>query len=172
MHRGFADFFNLEAPEFAKRLKTISMEEFIKREGGANGRVPIPEEMRENVMNSAHHCDKRKASKSFCGYIDDFLDEVGHVPDFGAKNHCVVFDQTKFGGKSLPVASEKSVEKFCGVSHTSFIGSFRLDLKGSLLINGLLASSWRRIELDSIGHPNSKSIIWYTFRRDQKNIAF
>ena len=39
------------------------MEEFVKREGGPNGRVPIPESMRVNVTNSAAHCDKRKKSK-------------------------------------------------------------------------------------------------------------
>lgn len=92
------------------------MEEFVEREGGPDGQVPIPEKMREDVMRSANHCDKRKSSESFCGFIDDFLDEVGHIPDFGAKNHCVIFDETKFEGKSLPVESEKSVVKFCGVS--------------------------------------------------------
>lgn len=61
-HRGFADFFPLDTPEFAKRIKTITMEEFVKREGGPNGRVPVPEAMRANVENSAAYCDKRKKS--------------------------------------------------------------------------------------------------------------
>ena len=60
--RGFADFYPLNSPEFAKRVKTISMEEFVKREGGPDGRVPIPEGMRNNVTNSAELCDKRKKS--------------------------------------------------------------------------------------------------------------
>eukprot|EP00980_Cylindrotheca_fusiformis_P003054 scaffold713_cov131-Cylindrotheca_fusiformis.AAC.12 len=114
VHRGFADFFNLGTPEFAKRLKTITMEEFVKREGGPDGQVPIPEEMRENVLNNAQHCDKRKAGTSYCSYIDDFLDAVGHVPDFGASHHCVVFDKAQFEGKDLAEESEKTVAQFCG----------------------------------------------------------
>ena len=62
VHRGFADFFPLHTAQFQKRVKTISMEEFVRREGGPNGRVPIPESMREDVMNSVEHCDKRESS--------------------------------------------------------------------------------------------------------------
>ena len=63
MHRGFADFFPLHTEKFRKRVNIISMEEFIRREGGPDGRVPIPEALREGVINSAEHCDKNKASK-------------------------------------------------------------------------------------------------------------
>jgi hypothetical protein len=63
LFRGFADFFPLHTKEFQKRVKIISMEEFVRREGGPAGRVPIPEALREGVTNSAEHCDKRKESK-------------------------------------------------------------------------------------------------------------
>jgi hypothetical protein len=63
VHRGFADFFPLHTEEFRKRVKIISMEEFVRREGGPDGRVPIPEALREGVINSAEHCDKNKESK-------------------------------------------------------------------------------------------------------------
>jgi hypothetical protein len=61
-HRGFADFFPLHTKEFQKRVKIISMEEFVQREGGPGGQLPIPEAMRDNVKNSAAVCDKRKQS--------------------------------------------------------------------------------------------------------------
>lgn len=48
--------------EFQKRLKVISMEEFIKREGGKDGRLPIPEDKRAAVEGAADHCDKRTRS--------------------------------------------------------------------------------------------------------------
>lgn len=84
-------------------------------EGGANGRLPIPEEMRENVMNSAHHCDKRKKSENFCGYVEEYLESVGYIPDMSAKRSCAVFDVDKFNGGELSPEKEASVTKFCGV---------------------------------------------------------
>ena len=119
IHRGFADFFDLSTPEFAKRLNTISMEDFIKMEGGEHGRLTIPEEMRVNVTNSAHHCDKRKLSEAYCGYIEEYLETVGYVPQMSAKNNCAVFDVDKFNGRELSSDHEENVAKFCGVSPLS-----------------------------------------------------
>mmetsp|Transcript_24180 Transcript_24180/g.59183 ORF Transcript_24180/g.59183 Transcript_24180/m.59183 type:complete len:1126 (-) Transcript_24180:1246-4623(-) len=114
IHRGFADFFDLSSPEFAKRLNTISMEDFVKMEGGEHGRLPVPAEMGQNVTNSAEHCDKRKKSEAYCGYIEEYLEAVGYVPDMSAKRSCAVFDVDKFNGRELSPASEASVAKFCG----------------------------------------------------------
>jgi hypothetical protein len=47
------------------------MEEFVKREGGPNGRVPVPEAMRENVTHSASICNKMAKSK-FEGEVPTF----------------------------------------------------------------------------------------------------
>ena len=91
------------------------MEDFVKMEGGEHGRLPIPEESRQNVTNSAPHCDKRKKSEAYCGYIDDYLATAGYVPEMSAKNNCAVFDVDKFNGRELSSASEESVTKFCGV---------------------------------------------------------
>ena len=63
IHRGFADFFPLHTDEFQKRVKIITMEEFVEREGGPDGVATIPEEMRKDVLASADHCDKRKGSE-------------------------------------------------------------------------------------------------------------
>ena len=62
-YRGFADMFPLKNPLLNKRLKMITMEEFVNREGGPQGQVPIPEHLRGKVHASADHCDKRKQSK-------------------------------------------------------------------------------------------------------------
>ena len=63
-HRGFGDFFPLETPAFQKRLKVISMEEFVKLEGGPDGQLPIPAEKRAAVEDAADKCDRRpKSSK-------------------------------------------------------------------------------------------------------------
>jgi hypothetical protein len=112
--RGFADFFPLGTPEFAKKVKIISTAEFIKREGGPDGRLPIPEEMRENVMHSAEVCEKRKKAKNFCDHIKNYLNEVGYVPDVGASNGCIIFDKDLYVGNSTTGETESSIKYFCG----------------------------------------------------------
>jgi hypothetical protein len=112
--RGFADFFPLDAPEFAKRVKTISMAEFLQREGGLDGRVPIPDGMRQKVMESAEVCDKRKKSKHFCGHIKDYLDKAGHVPDARAEDYCIIFDKDLYEEKPKTDEIEKNIASFCG----------------------------------------------------------
>lgn len=112
--RGFADFFPLGTPEFAKKVKTITTAEFIRREGGPNGRVPIPEGMRKNVKNSAEVCDKRKMSPHFCGHIADYLNEAGFVPDARAQDYCVVFDKNLYEGNPKTDDIEESIADFCG----------------------------------------------------------
>ena len=64
-HRGFGDFFPLDTVEFQKRLNVISMEEFVKREGGADGRLPIPADKREAVVDAADKCDRRPKSSEY-----------------------------------------------------------------------------------------------------------
>lgn len=44
------------------------MEEFLEREGGKDGRLPIPEANKDVVLNAASHCEKREKSK-FGQYI-------------------------------------------------------------------------------------------------------
>ncbi|KAL3920089.1 MAG: hypothetical protein SGILL_003436 [Bacillariaceae sp.] len=112
--RGFADFYPLDTPEFAKRVKTITTEEFIKREGGPEGRVPIPAESRENVANSAEFCDKRKKSKHFCGHIKEYLDNAGTVPDARAQDYCIVFDKDLYEGQPKTDDIESNIASFCG----------------------------------------------------------
>jgi hypothetical protein len=111
--RGFADFFPLDTPEFSKRIKTITMTEFIKREGGPNGRFPVPEEMLKNVTNSAEVCDKRAKSRSYCGNIAEYLNNA-FVPDARAQDYCIVFDESLYAGKPKTDEIEKSISNFCG----------------------------------------------------------
>jgi hypothetical protein len=112
--RGFADFYPLEVPEFAKRVKTISMAEFIKREGGPDGRVPIPDKLRQNVTNGAEVCDKRKKSKHFCGHIKEYLDNAGRVPDARAQDYCIIFDKDLYEGNPKTDDIESNIASFCG----------------------------------------------------------
>lgn len=62
-YRGFGDFFPLQTENFQKRLKVISTEEFIRREGGPDGRLPLPEANKTKILNAVKHCQFRAKSK-------------------------------------------------------------------------------------------------------------
>lgn len=68
-HKGFADFFPLHTEEFKKRVPVITMQEFIEREGGESGRVPLPANnatRKAIIQKAATHCDNRKKSELPC----------------------------------------------------------------------------------------------------------
>ncbi len=92
------------------------MEEFIKREGGTDGRAPIPEPMLNNVTASAIHCDKRENSPSYCGHIHDYLREVGLSPGVRAQDGCLVFDKDVYEGRNATAANQRRIAYLCGVS--------------------------------------------------------
>ena len=87
-HRGFADFFPLHAAEFQKRVPIITMEEFLKREGGADGRLPIPEANRDVVLNAASHCEKREKSESLFSYMS-------FLPSFLGRSMCALLSSIR-----------------------------------------------------------------------------
>mmetsp|Transcript_38921 Transcript_38921/g.44490 ORF Transcript_38921/g.44490 Transcript_38921/m.44490 type:complete len:1187 (+) Transcript_38921:96-3656(+) len=111
--RGFADFFPLGTPKFAKKVKTITTAEFIKREGGPGGRVPIPVGMRENVTNSAEVCEHRKKSNRACDHVTEYLNNAGYVPDVDSHS-CMIFDKDLYAGNPRTNNSESSIASFCG----------------------------------------------------------
>lgn len=113
-HRGFGDFFPLETAEFQKRLKVISMEEFLKREGGADGRLPIPADKRTAVENAAEHCDRRAASSAHCEPLYDYLVESGEAPHVKASHSCIVFDVDAYHGKGLTFENKQTAKRRCG----------------------------------------------------------
>ncbi|GKY92977.1 hypothetical protein MPSEU_000266300 [Mayamaea pseudoterrestris] len=117
-HRGFADFYPLDAPEFIKRVKVISMEQFLQIEGGADGLVPIPNEQRTAIMNAADHCDHRKASESYCGPIWEFLESgtLAHVhsPNISSEESCMVFDEATYAGERPTPDIQTYVDTVCG----------------------------------------------------------
>jgi hypothetical protein len=64
-HKNFGDFFNLQDEMFQKRINVITMQEFLEREGGSDGRYPVPEDDKEDVLKSSLECDQRAKSKYF-----------------------------------------------------------------------------------------------------------
>jgi hypothetical protein len=116
-HKGFADFYPLDTPEFQKRVKVISMKEFLEKEGTPNGLIPIPAEQREAVMSAADFCDHRKMSNSFCGPVWDFL-ESGvpniHSPDVSSEETCFLFDKATYNGQYPTPEIQENIQTICG----------------------------------------------------------
>ena len=56
-------YFVFEGENIRKHLKIISMEEFIRREGGENGRFPLPPQARKKITRVSNNCVRKKRSK-------------------------------------------------------------------------------------------------------------
>ena len=119
-HHSFADFFPLYIKEFQHIVPVISMEEFLKREGGPNGRIPIPEEKRDLILGASKYCEVREKAPRSCMKVFDFLIESGHSPSFRAQDYCVIFDHDVYTGKQISSDNLASTKAFCGDRNVTF----------------------------------------------------
>jgi len=114
-HRGFADFYPIYKPYFRNRLKIITTEEFLQREGDANGRLPISEELKERVMKAHQVCERRAKSSISCFAVYDHLRSVGYVPSIDGNKNCFVFDTDAYQGNKMTTAHSRAAKNFCSV---------------------------------------------------------
>jgi len=105
--RGFADFYHLDDPDFKKIVKTISTEDFLRLEGGKDGRLPVSKE-NAPFLENMEFCEKRKNSSHSCFKLYSHLREVGVVPEWKASEICVIFDQGEMTDEK-----KKRISKFC-----------------------------------------------------------
>ena len=142
-HRTFGDFYPLQSKAFGERMDIITMEEFLKREGGVDGRFPIPEENRTAVLKAAEGCYNRKKSEAFCGTLDYYLQSVGVMPqyhthpDFPAKGKeaCFIFDEDAFSsnGESIEDDVRRRANQFCGEERSPYY--FDAELQESAVVH-------------------------------------
>jgi len=112
-HRGFGDFFPLKNPHFP--VKIMNMEDFLKLPAQQELLSKLNNTAREDVVNAAEHCDKRKASKSNCAAIYAYLGESGHNPEFSSVHHCIIFDTDAYLDSTSPSEEGKTLaESVCG----------------------------------------------------------
>lgn len=117
--KGFADFYPLHAPEFQKRVKVISMKEFLEREGGPGGLVPIPKDKHTAIMNAADHCEPRRASDSACGPVWEHLETSSsnvYIPQISSEDTCLIFDEAVYQGREVDPDVKQHVQTICGSS--------------------------------------------------------
>jgi len=110
--RSFADFFPLYSPGFKKRVKIITMSEFIKRR-----KVTMPTNLHNAsvIEKAAEWCDKRAKSPRSCFVLNEFLESsAGFLPSFRAVDGCVVFDENKFASFDPSPQSHAAARELCG----------------------------------------------------------
>ena len=91
------------------------MPEFLKREGGPQGLMPLPKgENATNILNAAEHCEVRAKSARSCMTLNGFLEASAYNPGFRAADGCVVFDVNAYNEETMDVASVQSAGHFCG----------------------------------------------------------
>lgn len=124
-HREFGNFYPLQSTQWREKLNIISTEEFLEREGGVDGRFPIPAENRTAVLNAAKGCVHMKKADNFCGHLDHYLQTVGTVPVYHAQPYdpdkkkregCFVWDEKAYqngGGSAADKDVQTRAEKFC-----------------------------------------------------------
>lgn len=113
VERNFVDFFDMYSRGFRSRVPTITTEEFIRREGGKDGRFTIPPGMKVNVMKSQTKCQHRKKSDISCLFVYEYLKEVGFTPNLHGEHNCLIFDEGFLNSKPVSQKTEQAVTKFC-----------------------------------------------------------
>jgi len=144
-NREFGDFYPLKSPQWREKLNIITMEEFLEREGGVDGRFPIPAEDRTSVLQAAQGCIHMAKSERYCGILDHYLQTVGTVPVYHKQPYdpyekkvegCFIWDEQAFNNGGGPAADEEvqaRAEKFCGDERHPFY--FTKELNANPLIH-------------------------------------
>jgi len=118
-HRGLNGFFDMEGDYFKKRVRYLTMEQFIKIEGHPGGQFPVPVEKTEHLIHAARVCNPNRhglgwksENEPSCDEIHDYLARYATQPNITATHHqCLVFDKGMFD-KGVPDDPE-SAAKFC-----------------------------------------------------------
>lgn len=111
--RGFRDFFPVQSESFNRHLPVITAAEFLRREGGPDGQVPIPAKMREEVLKVQSHCEHRAKSKISCFKLYDYYRERGYVPAMEGSHQCMVFDEGYLKENRVDDLRTGRASKFC-----------------------------------------------------------
>jgi hypothetical protein len=110
--RGFADFFPIHTFNFNRKVPVLTLEDFLRLEGGSDGVAPIPDNLRDTILKLQKHCVPRRKDPLYCGPIFDFLRHSGMVPKLNSMT-CLVFDEETFRDGKLTEESQNHVHKFC-----------------------------------------------------------
>ena len=114
--RAFGNFYNLNHPDFQKKVKVITMSEFLERE--KYGLLNLSDEDYEKLKPIADLCLHGNDSLVNCDILYEHLREVGVQPDMAGMNNCLIFDLDRFQGKPVSESAKNHTARFCGGKRT------------------------------------------------------
>jgi uncharacterized protein YdaT len=113
--RSFGDFFPLHNPELLKKVKIISMKEFIEKE--APKWTDLSEEQQTKLKEVSELCLHREGDELDCEILNSQLRARGYQPQIKPETHCYIFDEKVLetgDPNQLSDDAHLEVEKFCG----------------------------------------------------------
>ena len=118
-HRGLDGFFDMDGNDYKKRVKYMSMEQFLLLEARPDGQFPAPPEKMDSLISASRVCaPDRKVLKWHgdgnppCELIHDYLVSYAITPNITATHHqCLVFDKGMYE-TGIPDDPE-SAKDFC-----------------------------------------------------------
>ena len=103
-HRGLDGFFDMDGDDYRKRVKVMSMEQFLLLEGRPYGQFPIPPENKERLLKASKVCvhTKNGGKIESCELIHEYLASHAVTPNITATHHeCLIFDKGMYE-KGIP----------------------------------------------------------------------
>jgi hypothetical protein len=119
-HRGLDAFFDIKSDSFQKRVKVLTMEEFIMKEGLRDqGQFPVDATDFDHLITAAKECKKgrprinwKDGDLASCDIVHAYLSNHGTTPEITATHHqCLIFDKGMFDAGRPN--DEKGASEFC-----------------------------------------------------------
>ena len=119
-HRGLQHFLEMGGDYYKQRVKFMTMEEFVRKEGHPGGQFPTSAQEFDGVLKAAQVCQpgrpvmkwKNEGGDPPCDVIHDYLVKHSVTPNITAAHHeCLVFDKGMYDS-GVP-DDPKSAEEFC-----------------------------------------------------------
>ena len=132
-HRGLDAFFDINSASFQKRVKVITMEGFVMkeglrdREGQPQGQFPADVIDFDHLVTAAKECNKgrpnikwKEGDLASCDIVHDYLSKHGTTPEITASHHqCLIFDKGMFNtGKP---DDEEGASEFCSSGNRKMV---------------------------------------------------
>lgn len=114
--KSFGNFYPLDQPDFKRKVKIITMEEFLEQE--RHNMLNLEDDDYEKLKPVAELCTYEPGSPIHCKVLFEHLREVGFQPDVEATKNCLVFDMDHFQGKDITDDVKNRTQRFCGAQRT------------------------------------------------------
>lgn len=132
-HRGLDAFFDMKSASFKRRVKFMTMEEFVMKEGLRDrggeplGQFPADASDFDNLVNAAKECNKHRPRMKWkegdlpsCDIVHEYLSKHGTTPQITASHHqCLIFDKGMFDSGTPD--NEQGASEFCSSGNRKLV---------------------------------------------------